>query len=374
MASNTLAPFLFTGLSEEAKMIARLPVRSCKAGEVVIAEGAANDRIYWVEAGEFAVWKGPINDPRGVLVAVMQSGECFGEMSVLHGSPASASLVARTDAALRELRLQDIPEAGGLRSQVLLNLARTLVARLFTTNESLQTKHTAEMAAQKRLLASLMMVGRILITVSIYVFLLPVAAWLKPILPTDSIISFGFIALLVSMTWTFHRKSGLASAEFGMDLQNWQRQVGRGVLWTLPALALVLAAKAVWIQFHPNAGPLFSPMSALNAGASGAQWALFATVYAALSFAQEYVRVVTQGALALFYRTAGQADRWKSLLVANLVFAILHVHLSAGFAVMSFVAGLLWGWIFQRERSYLATAASHAVAGVWAVFIVGVPY
>jgi hypothetical protein len=34
----------------------------------------------------------------------------------------------------------------------------------------------------------------------------------------------------------------------------------------------------------------------------------------------------------------------------------------------------LWGWIFQRERSYLAAATSHALTGVWVVFIVVVPY
>jgi membrane protease YdiL (CAAX protease family) len=56
------------------------------------------------------------------------------------------------------------------------------------------------------------------------------------------------------------------------------------------------------------------------------------------------------------------------------VFAILHVHLSAVIAVPAFGAGLLWGWIFQREKSSLAAAASHAVAGVWVVFVVGIPY
>lgn len=357
-------------------MIARLPVRICTPGEVVIAEGNANERLYWVESGEFAVWKGPVNDPQGVQVAVLRRGECFGEMTVLQGGAASASLVALQPAALRELRLADLPESGGIRSQVMLNLARTLVSRLTVTNDSLHAKHAAEQAAHRRLLASLMMVGRILVTLSIYIFLLPVAEWLKPVLPSDSLISFGFIFLLTGMTWGFQRTSGLDRAEFGLNFTRWGAQLWRGILWTLPWLALVLLAKAAWLGLQPDGGRLFEPMRAMNANAAPAwdRWLIFALIYTGLSFAQEYVRAVTQGALALFYRTAGQADRWKSLLIANLVFAILHVHLSAVFAVLAFGAGLLWGWIFRRERSYLAAAASHALAGVWTIFLVGIPY
>lgn len=107
---------------------------------------------------------------------------------------------------------------------------------------------------------------------------------------------------------------------------------------------------------------------------SWGQWGLFAAGYAVMSFAQEYVRAVVKGALALFYRTVREDESWKYLLIANLIFAILYVHLSAMFALLSFTAGLLWGWIFQRERSYLAAATSHALTGVWVVFIVGVPY
>jgi CRP-like cAMP-binding protein len=376
MAGHTFAPFLFTGLNEETTMISRLPVRSCSAGEIVIAEGSVNDRIYWVESGEFAVWKGPVNDPRGVQMAALQPGECFGEMSVLQGAAASASLVALKPSALRELRLSDLPETGGIRSQVMLNLARTLVGRLTSTNENLHAKHAAEQAAHRRLLASLMMVGRILVTLSIYIFLLPVAEWLKPVLPSDSLISFGFIFLLTGMTWGFQRTSGLDRREFGLEAAQWAGQVWRGIRWTLPWLAVVLGAKWAWVLFHPGEMRVFEPMRAMNAsaGPNWTLWAVFAAVYAGLSFAQEYVRAVTQGALALFYRTAGQPDRGRSLLIANLVFAILHVHLSAVIAVLAFGAGLLWGWIFQREKSYLAAAASHAVAGVWVLFVVGIPY
>lgn len=107
---------------------------------------------------------------------------------------------------------------------------------------------------------------------------------------------------------------------------------------------------------HPGAGQVAEPHRAMSAimEKQWGLWFLFLSVYAALTFAQEYVRAVTQGGLSFFYRTAGQPDRWKALLIANIVFAILHVHLSPVFAVLAFAGGLIWGWVFQREKSYLA--------------------
>lgn len=178
------------------------------------------------------------------------------------------------------------------------------------------------------------------------------------------------------MTWTYQRSSGLPRADFGLNFARWPRQVARGIMWTLPWLAVALLAKWFWIRTNPGEMRLFEPERAMNSalGMNWGQWAMFAVGYAVMSFAQEYVRAVVQGALALFYRAVREHERWKSLLIANLVFAILHVHLSAMFALLSFLAGLLWGWIFQRERSYLAAATSHALTGVWVVFVVGVPY
>ena len=178
------------------------------------------------------------------------------------------------------------------------------------------------------------------------------------------------------MTWAFQHSSTLPRAAYGLDFSDWPRQVRRGVLWSLPIIGVVTVIKWGWLQMNPGAGVVFEPHRAMSANQEmqWGPWLLFLGIYAALSFAQEYVRAVTQGGLAFFYRTAGQPDRWKALLIANIVFAILHVHLSPVFAVLAFTGGLIWGWVFQREQSYLAAAVSHLVIGTWVVFIVGVAY
>lgn len=361
---------------EDAERFRNLPVRHCEAGEIILREGAPNKLIYCVDQGEFSVWKGPVNQPRGVELTVLQEGDYFGEMSVLNDRVASATLVANRSSTLREVDLEKLPISNGKRADIVHNLARTLVQRLDDTNRGLHEKHEAEQNAYQRLIASLMMVGRILIILSLYVFLLPIADWLKPILPSDSLVSFGFIIMLTAMTWNYQRTSGLPKAEFGLNFKNWPQQILIGLKRSVPWILFFVVLKFILISQSPANDQLIEPWRAMNSENEVAwdMWFLFALIYSGMSFAQEYVRVVVQGALNLFYRTAGQPDRWKSLLIANIVFSVLHVHLSPIFAVMAFFTGLIWGWIFQCEKSYLATAVAHAAMGLFGVFILGVPY
>lgn len=369
---------LFANLDPAAAAALResLPLQRWPSGEALLTAGQTNDRIHLIQSGEVEIWRGEWGSPDALLITTLAAGETVGEMSAFENRPATATVVAKSDVTTRSFTPDDIPETDGQRSSVIHSLARHLVRRLVSTNNHLQAKHDAERATQQQLLASLMMVGRILVTVSLYVFLLPLAERLKHVLPSDSIISFGFIILLTGMTWAFQRATPLPQSAYGLVFRDWRRQVWRGLLWSLPVMAAVLLIKWGWLQAHPGAGRLFEPERALAANPSMQwdQWLLFLGIYAVLSFAQEYVRAVTQGGLAFFYRTAGQADRWRALLIANIIFAILHVHLSPVFAVLAFSGGLLWGWVFQREGSYLAAAVSHLAIGTWVVFIVGVAY
>lgn len=372
------SPELFANLDSAAAEALRkaLPTRVWAPGEALLTAGQINDRMHLIEKGEVEVWHGEIGHPGALLITTLTEGEIIGEMSAFDNRTATATVVAQTEVTTRTFTPADLPETDGVRTGVITRLASHLVNRLIKTNDHLVAKHDAERATQQQLLASLMMVGRILVTVSLYVFLMPIAEQLKDVLPSDSLISFGFIIFLTALTWTFQRASILPRSAYGLDFSDWGRQVWRGVMWSLPIMFAVVVVKWGWLQAHPNAGRLFEPERAMSANIEmqWGQWFLFLCVYGVLSFAQEYVRAVTQGGLAFFYRTAGQPDRWKALIIANIVFAILHVHLSPVFAVLAFTGGLIWGWIFQRERSYLAAAVSHCAIGVWVVFIVGVAY
>lgn len=73
--------------------------------------------------------------------------------------------------------------------------------------------------------------------------MLPIAEQFKKVLPSDSLIFFGFIISPPGMTWTFQRASSLPRSASGFDFTNWRYQVWRGVLWSRPIIIAVTAIK-----------------------------------------------------------------------------------------------------------------------------------
>lgn len=80
------------GLTED------LPARTVPAGEVLIDEGAAPGPLYVLVSGEASIERDGVPFAR-----ILHPGAVFGEMSVVLGQPATATVRATTDLVVREV-------------------------------------------------------------------------------------------------------------------------------------------------------------------------------------------------------------------------------------------------------------------------------
>lgn len=55
---------------------------------------------------------------------------------------------------------------------------------------------------------------------------------------------------------------------------------------------------------------------------------------------------------------------------ANIIFSAAHLYVSPGLAVMAFVAGLFWGWLYARQGTLVGVSVSHVLLGFWAFEVV----
>ena len=96
LTSDHLADIgLFGGLSQETldTLAASLPTSRIEAGAIVVEEGDQSTQMFVVIAGELEVIKKG-ESGGDVRVAVLGSGDWFGEMSILDVQPRSASVRA----------------------------------------------------------------------------------------------------------------------------------------------------------------------------------------------------------------------------------------------------------------------------------------
>lgn len=100
---------LFSAFSTEERAILaeRLAERRVRQGTMIVHQGDPASTLFFVREGAVEV---RVTNATGADVAVnrLGPGDVFGEMSLLTGEPRSASIVALTDAALYELRKDDL--------------------------------------------------------------------------------------------------------------------------------------------------------------------------------------------------------------------------------------------------------------------------
>jgi len=120
--------------STELEQVSALFEReSYPAGEIILREGLSVQFLWVITAGRCEVRKTGLDGQERVL-AVLEPGAVFGEMSFFHAAPHSASIHTLTDVEVRRLprsRFEELLEQGPRAAyKIAVNTATVLAERL----------------------------------------------------------------------------------------------------------------------------------------------------------------------------------------------------------------------------------------------------
>ncbi len=129
--------------------------KQLNTGEILFKDGDAGDEMYLIKSGKIRISK-----PSGEIektLAVLKEGDFFGEMSVIDGSPRSATATAIEPSELvifdREVFMNQVRE-----NPLIEYVLHTLIRRLRETDE--QIKYLLIKNEEKRLIAMLLTKAR----------------------------------------------------------------------------------------------------------------------------------------------------------------------------------------------------------------------
>ncbi len=368
---------LFKGLppARVAEILPRLKSAVFPTGSVIVREGQMNPPLYLVEHGVVTVWRGEPNTRSGVLVARLTAGSCFGDMCAVRPGAASASIVASEEVRLRELTLADLPVADRVRRTVAMNLARVVATRLVSTQENVFNRHQEQVATTARVAATSDFVTRILVALACCMFSLPTIAARESSAGERTLFSLAFAALFFGIAWFFLRGNHFEHALLGMKRRDWSRQLRGALPCTLTMMAAILVGKIILGDYGWFDASVFEPMRAPTRYGlqGGLGWTMLAIVFMLAGVAVEFTRCTLQGSLAFLFGSSRHLATWGANIAANTLCAATQVHVGVVSTLLIFSCGLFWGWLFARQRSFFAVAFSHAVVGLWAGFILGLP-
>ncbi|MDR2758977.1 MAG: cyclic nucleotide-binding domain-containing protein [Spirochaetaceae bacterium] len=103
--------------------------REYPKGSMLFSEGEPGDELYIIQKGSVKITK--IVDNNEVLLAVLKTGDIFGEMALLESKPRSASAVAFEDCTVLVVTRTNFVQMVGTQPQIIARLTTLLSERLW---------------------------------------------------------------------------------------------------------------------------------------------------------------------------------------------------------------------------------------------------
>ena len=131
---------LFAGLPDvQLEQIARMAVsRKVVRNTTIVYVGDSTDSLFVIVSGSAKVLN---RDAEGneVILTLLGSGECFGEMGLIDGSPRSADVVANENCELLVIAKTDFTRVLAGNVELCLNIMKSLVLRLREANRKIES-------------------------------------------------------------------------------------------------------------------------------------------------------------------------------------------------------------------------------------------
>ena len=227
---------------------------------------------------------------------------------------------------------------------------------------------------EQRIIGIRYFVSAILLLLCCYIFSLQVIQKIVAEHKGDSF-SVSIIMLIICMVTYIGliRNTHFPPAVMGLSLANTRLAVKEALLGTIPLLLIGIATKWLLITVVPSLhGESVIDMKAVFQ-IEGNAWNYYGGMisYAFLSVPLQelIIRGGVQGCLEQIY--SGSKSMWTPILVANMIFATVHVMISPLVAAFVFFPGLYWGWLFARHNNLIGVCLSHAIYGICAYFLIG---
>jgi CRP-like cAMP-binding protein len=125
---------IFTGVhvSKLQRIVKLIKGTRVPSGRAVVQRGKPGEAFYIVLEGECEV-VAVDEEQHETVLATLPAGECFGEMALITGEPASATVRAKDDATVLMVNRENFYAMLGIAPEVAITLARILANRLANT-------------------------------------------------------------------------------------------------------------------------------------------------------------------------------------------------------------------------------------------------
>jgi membrane protease YdiL (CAAX protease family) len=348
------------------------------AGQRIVTEGTTPEALFVIGSGAVQITRRAEAQSKHHAIRSLGPGETFGELGLLEDLPTSASVSAAAPTTLLVVPLAQLrgTVARDARFEPLFRgLAQQLNTRLRSlTDVTVQALEREVVELRARVAIGTLLVG-VVAVLSLFTYSLSLSVQLveaglrQPVTLAISLLGVGTMGAVMN-------RSKLPLSFWGLSTDGWQRAVREALLYSLGFLGVLLAGK--WVLIHSIEAwrhvPLFHLAALLEAGNTEAMRAHLGPLVVYILVVAPLQELVTRGCIqgVLQEFLTGPYRALWAIVTSNLIFSVLHSFISPQFAFLTLLPGLLWGWLYYRERTLIGPILSHILVGAVAFEVIGV--
>jgi CRP-like cAMP-binding protein len=114
-------------------------IRTYGSGNIIFAEGELGDELFIIQSGSVKITK--IINGAEVILALLNSGDIFGEMAILESKPRSACAIAATDTTLMLVHQKNFAGMAATQPQIIARLTKLLAERIWFSYKQIDNAH-----------------------------------------------------------------------------------------------------------------------------------------------------------------------------------------------------------------------------------------
>lgn len=348
--------------------------------ESLFREGDYGKSLFLITKGSVEILKKDSSSKHDSCLAVLHKGDVLGEMAPLGTAHRTTSARAVKKTHLLELSFEELSHSHSMQKvyfHIKSKIPQILTLRVISNNNTLVDAFGKQLEHEKARSALGDFIVHLNILLFLYTFALKIIAILQVKTISTTIISTPVLLIFAIAMLRMMKQSGYPWKMYGFTLKGWKKSLILSFFLSLPLFAAVTLYKWIMIQIDPALHHLsvFRITAALSSNiqepVSYPMIALLILGYIIFVPVQEMIyRGAMQTTLEQFL--IGKHKTLTAILISNLPFSFIHLHVSLILTILVYFFGVVWGWLYAKQRTLVGCTLSHFFVGIWAFFIIGI--
>ncbi|MEQ8396039.1 cyclic nucleotide-binding domain-containing protein [Thalassobaculum sp.] len=351
-AFEQLSPKTIDSMATVSRRLAVSP------GDLIVREGEENSDLFLFVAGT-AVAVRNSEDGGLVVLNAIAPGDCIGELTFLGGGRRSASVRAETECDVIQIpaeALQSIPDAPAVIGDLKGALASVVVNRARSMSDEMlaSLRRQLEIKTIQNQFGHFLIFTMAMFLIATALFYLVAEEYVQNVY--DPGFSWQAVIFLAVPCLLIIKIMKIPMAELGIKREGLARSLGEAV-----AICVVITIPALIYLFA------FKPRSTASEFGVTVD-AFFLVQYFFHTIFQE---VGSRGLLqGLFQKFLDDTKGHKAILLTSTVFASLHLAFGIDAVIITFVASIVFGYVYLRQKNLIGVTVLHYWLGVLAATMV----